>query len=87
MTDDHDRCEWVNVSSGTRLPAHLGCPGQNPESRKMGCVCVCVCGCGCGCVLPDSPVMINVFFSVWSVKLRVPDIDDMHDIDDMQLDL
>ena len=26
---------------------HLGCPGQNPESRKMFvCVCVCVCVCG-----------------------------------------
>jgi len=24
--------------------AHLGCPGQNPEHRKMVvCVCVCVC--------------------------------------------
>ena len=42
MIDDHDRCQWVNVSSGTRLPAHPGCPGQNPDSRKM-VVCVCVC--------------------------------------------
>jgi len=25
--DDHYRCEWVNVSSGTGF---LGCPGQNP---------------------------------------------------------
>ena len=26
------------------IPAHLGCPGQNPESCKMVmCVCVCVC--------------------------------------------
>ena len=25
--DDHDRCEWVNVSSGT---AHPCCPRQNP---------------------------------------------------------
>jgi len=25
--DDHDRCEWVNVSSGTGSPS---CPGQNP---------------------------------------------------------
>jgi len=30
-TDDHDRCEWVNVSSGT---SSLGCPVQNPDSRK-----------------------------------------------------
>jgi len=33
MIDDHDRFEWVNVSSGT-----------GSESRKMVvCVCVCVC--------------------------------------------
>jgi len=26
------------------VPAHTGCPGQNPESRKtVVCVCVCVC--------------------------------------------
>jgi len=26
------------------VPAHPGCPGQNPESRKtVVCVCVCVC--------------------------------------------
>jgi len=31
MIDDHDRGEWVNVSSGTGSP---GCPGQNPESHK-----------------------------------------------------
>jgi len=38
MINDHDRrCEWVNISSGT---AHLGCPGQNPESCKSGCVYV-----------------------------------------------
>jgi len=36
MIDDHNRCEWVNVSCGT---AHLGCPGQNPDSHKM-VVCV-----------------------------------------------
>jgi len=36
MIDDHDRCEWVNVSSG------LSCPGQNLESLKQLCVCVCV---------------------------------------------
>jgi len=38
MIDDHDRCEWVNVSSGTSSP---GLPGQNPESCKT---VVCVCG-------------------------------------------
>jgi len=41
MTDDHDRCEWVNVFL---VPAHLGCPGQIPESHeKVVCVCVCAC--------------------------------------------
>ena len=26
------------------VPAHLGCPGQIPQSRKtVVCVCVCVC--------------------------------------------
>jgi len=39
MTDDHDRCEWVNVSSGTGL---LRLPGQNPERCKI-IVCVSVC--------------------------------------------
>jgi len=32
MIDDHNRCEWVN---DFLVPAHLGCPGQNPESHKM----------------------------------------------------
>ena len=27
MIDDHDRCEWLNVSSGTSSP---GLSGQNP---------------------------------------------------------
>jgi len=28
------------------VPAHPGCPGQNPESRKtVVCVCVCLCLC------------------------------------------
>jgi len=27
MIDDHDRCEWVNVSSGT---GSSRLPGQNP---------------------------------------------------------
>jgi len=29
------------------LPAHPGCPGQNPEIRKMVVVYVCVCVCVC----------------------------------------
>jgi len=32
MINDHNRCEWVNVSSGNSSPS---CPRQNPESRKM----------------------------------------------------
>jgi len=35
MTDDHDKCEWVNVSSTT---GSLGLSRNN-------CVCVCVCVC------------------------------------------
>jgi len=36
MIDVHERCEWVNVSSG--------CSVQIPEIRKtVMCVCVCVC--------------------------------------------
>jgi len=28
------------------VPAHPGCPGQNPDSHKtVVCVCVCVCVC------------------------------------------
>jgi len=38
MIDNHDRCERVNVSSGTGSP---GLSRQNLESRKM---VVCVCG-------------------------------------------
>jgi len=34
--DDHG---WMFLL----VPAHPGCPGQNPESRKRLCVCVCVC--------------------------------------------
>jgi len=41
MTDDHDRCEWVNVSSSP-VPAHPGCTGESPESCET-VVCVCVC--------------------------------------------
>jgi len=32
MIDDHNRCEWVNVSSGTGLP---GLSWTSLESRKM----------------------------------------------------
>jgi len=36
MIDDHDRCEWVNVSSGTGSPR---LSRTNPESCKTA-VCV-----------------------------------------------
>jgi len=34
MIDDQDRCEWVNVSSGTGSLG-WGCPRRSPESHKM----------------------------------------------------
>jgi len=37
MIDDHDRCEWLNVSL---IPADPGCPRQSPESHKMVVVVV-----------------------------------------------
>ena len=37
MSNDHDGCEWVNVSSGT------GPHGVVPDKGPLnGCVCVCV---------------------------------------------
>ena len=35
MSDDHDGCEWVSVSS---VPAYPGCPG--PKAVKWLCVCI-----------------------------------------------
>jgi len=41
------------------VPAHLGCPGQNPESRKMVvCVCACVHGCVHACMRACSSILI-----------------------------
>ena len=40
MIDDHDGCEWMNVSSGTGSP---GLFRQIPHSRKTVVLCVCVC--------------------------------------------
>jgi len=37
MTDDHDRCEWVNVSSGTRSPGLSRTKSREPQN---GYVCV-----------------------------------------------
>jgi len=43
------------------VPAHLGCPGQNPESHKMVvCVCVCMCACVCACVRASKLIRVAV---------------------------
>jgi len=41
MIDDHDECQWVNVSSGTGSP---GLSWTNSTEPQNGCVCVCVLG-------------------------------------------
>jgi len=48
MTDDHDRCEWVNISSGTGSPGLSRTTSREiVEKDCYGCVvkwlCVCVC--------------------------------------------
>jgi len=53
MIDDHDRCEWVNISSGT---GHPGCPRQNPDSRQTVAAAVVVKLKLCPC---------NTFFAKW----------------------
>ena len=42
MSDDQDRCEWVNVSFAA------GLPGYSARQRTVK-LCVCVC---CWCVIP-----------------------------------
>ena len=39
MIDDHDECEWVNVSSGA---GSLGLYRTNSRAVKRLCVCMCV---------------------------------------------
>jgi len=46
---------WMSVV----IPAHPGCPGQNPESRKT-VVCMCVCCCMCACGIAESTLMSSV---------------------------
>jgi len=46
------------------LLAHLGCPGQNPKSRKM-VVCVCV------CMISDILVDYLCCYKVFGVRVRV----------------
>ena len=50
MIDDHDECEWVNVSSGTGSPG-----GKNPWRSKNSCVCVL-----CGMEITDLPLVISM---------------------------
>jgi len=53
----HDKCEWVNVSSGTGSP---GFPRQNPESHKM---VVCVCREFCTISVPANSVKLKRIMS------------------------
>jgi len=46
MTDDHDWCEWMNVSSGTGSPRLSRAISKEPY---IGCVCVCACVRVCVC--------------------------------------
>jgi len=39
MTDDHDRCEWVNVSSGTGLPELSRTKSREPKMVVCARVC------------------------------------------------
>jgi len=59
MIDDHNECEWV--------PAHPGCPGQIPQSRKT-VVCVCVLSAGVSLIL-EHGVVARVQWRV-AVELR-----------------
>jgi len=42
MIDDHDRCEWLNVSLDTGLPGLSWTKSRDPLN---GCVCVCMHAC------------------------------------------
>jgi len=56
MIDDHDKCEWVNVSSGTSSPELSW-----TKSRELwnGCVCVFVCVCVRARVLSEQFLIIQ----------------------------
>jgi len=64
MTDDQDRCEWVNVSFDTGSP---GCTRQSPGIRKtVVCsvhVCACVHMCTCVCVSPGFDYVFSQYLS------------------------
>jgi len=47
------------------IPAHLGCPGQNPESRIMiVCACVCACMRECEVMTCDPDFIFSLFLSL-----------------------
>jgi len=40
MIDDHDECEWVNVSSGTGSPELSRTNSTDPYNGCVVCVCI-----------------------------------------------
>jgi len=73
--DDHDRCEWVNVSSGT------GSAGLSQTKSRELCVCVCVCACvhawvcACVCACCGCGVLCCLYKS-WACLLLVHSVAD-----------
>jgi len=59
MIDDHNRCEWVNVSSGFGSP---GFPDKIQRAVKR-CVCVCVRACMRACVCEQKYKLTEVQIS------------------------
>jgi len=52
------------------VPAHLGCPGQSPDSCKMVvCVCVCACVHVCVCCSPGQIYCIIVLLAATPLGL------------------
>jgi len=45
MTDGHNRCEWVNVSSGTGSRRLSQTKSKRAVKRLCACVCVCLHAC------------------------------------------
>ena len=63
MIDDHDECEWVNISSGT------GSPVLSESCKTVVCVCMCSCVRACvrACVSVCLCVCVSPKFLVMSV--------------------
>jgi len=57
MIDDHDKCEWVNVSSGISSP---GLSRKKARAVKQLCVCVFLKASG-----------VNRSSSIWSFGLQI----------------